>query len=179
MIRSLRPLTTLALSTALLLSAAAQTTDPVRGSTAVKGDITFLTNKSDVVKGMIPAFEKLYPNVKVTLVPVGAADLLSKVTTLAAAGQMPADVIQVEGYNVEFLARRFPNLFQDLTSWTSKYQASFSKAQIQEGTVGGKRYGLPIEQQHGGAVLPHRFVQEGRSEGHLESRPGTTSWRLA
>ncbi|WP_034388918.1 ABC transporter substrate-binding protein [Deinococcus sp. YIM 77859] len=128
--------------------AAAQSTprtDPLKGNPSLTGEITYMTNKADVMKGWLPAFEKLYPKVKVTLVPVGASDLRQKITTSASANQMPADVMQIEGADLEFVVRRFPNLLMDLTAKVKKYQGGFSKGHWQGGTVNNKVYGLPLD----------------------------------
>ncbi|GGK38843.1 hypothetical protein GCM10008955_35800 [Deinococcus malanensis] len=136
----------LALPLTLLLSvAAAQTTDPIKGNPNLTGEITYMTNKGDVMKDWLPAFQKLYPKVKVTLIPVAASDLRQKVTTSASGNQMPADVMQIEGVDLEFIARRFPTLLMDLTSKAKKYQRGFSQAHWQGGTVNNKVYGLALD----------------------------------
>lgn len=120
-------------------------TDPVKGNPNLTGEVTFMTNKGDVYKAYLPVFQKLYPKVKVTLLAVGAADLRTKVTTAASANQVPADVMQVEAPNMEFLVRRFPTLLADLTPWAKKYQGGFPAAYWREGSVNGKVYGLPLD----------------------------------
>ncbi|WP_216326487.1 ABC transporter substrate-binding protein [Deinococcus aestuarii] len=119
-------------------------TDPAKGNPAVSGTLTWLTNAPDLARPLVPSFQKVYPNVKLTVLAVPLGDLRTKITTLASANQTPADVMNVDARDLEFLARRFPNYLTDLTPWAKKYQGGFPAAYVREGTVNGKVYGLPV-----------------------------------
>lgn len=147
----------LALCTALTLSACSSSSSPsASGSAAASAPVTLTFwgtygnggNKAqtDVLsKTIIPAFEKLHPNITIKYVDVPYNDLLQKLTTGAAGGQLPDLVRSDIGWVPKFASL---GVFAQLDGTMPNFQA-LSQADY-PGTLTtnawhGHYYGLPLD----------------------------------
>ncbi len=100
----------------------------------IKGDITVWgwNVAADAMKQAIPAFNKKYPNVKVTVQDIGRLDVYKKLTVgLAANGSGLPDVSLVEDDHMASYAKQFPNGFADLSKLGfDKYASDFAPSKV-------------------------------------------------
>ncbi len=127
-------------------AAAASGGAAVTGNANLKGDITVwgwnVAAKS--LQANIEGFNKLYPNVKVTVPDIGRLDVYDKLTTgLAAGGSGLPDVVQVESERMDVYTSKFPEGFADLTDRASKYESSFDPSKWAQSKSKGKIRSIP------------------------------------
>lgn len=150
------PATTAAATTAAATTAAgggaATTAAASSGGTQLKGDPNL---KGEVtvwgwnvaaksLQANIEGFNKLYPNVKVTVPDIGQKDVYDKLTTgLAAGGSGLPDVVQVESDHMDVYTSRFPEGFADLTDRASKYEKDFDPSKWAQSKAKGKIRSIP------------------------------------
>lgn len=118
-------------------------TDPVKGNANIKGEITVFANND--LKPYVTAFNKLYPNIKVTVQAIPITDMISKMNTSAAANTYIADVLQIDESAVAPLVAKFPNYLSDIGALASKYQKDFSRSRWLISKPAGKLIGLPSD----------------------------------
>ena len=120
-------------------------TDPQKGNASLKGEISVFNWNEASYASILPAFNKLYPNVKVNLVTVGYADAYPRITA-SLAGNVPlADVIMIESERVESYGTRFPNAFTDLSALGDKYERKFDRSKWTQSVVKGKLISMPTD----------------------------------
>ncbi|NWJ48882.1 MAG: sugar ABC transporter substrate-binding protein [Chloroflexi bacterium] len=141
------PATTAAAATT---AAGAATTAAAAGggtvNTTVKGDVTVwgwnVAAKS--LQADVEGFNKLYPNVKVTVQDIGRLDVYDKLTTgLAAGGVGLPDVVQVESDHMDVYTSKFPDGFADLTEKATKYEKDFDPSKWAQSKINGKIRSIP------------------------------------
>ena len=131
-----------ALLLTLALSGAASAQDA-----HLKGDITVWSWNvaADALKSVVPAFNRQYPNVKVSVVDPGHDAVFNRgLSGCAAGGSDLPDVYTVENQVAEMFWSRFPDCFTDLsTLGADKLVNDFAPFKWTELTVGDKRYAMP------------------------------------
>ena len=115
-------------------------------NSTLKGDITVwgwnVAAKS--LQANIEGFNKLYPNVKVTVPDIGRLDVYDKLTTgLAAGGSGLPDVVQVESERMDVYTSKFPEGFADLTDRAGKYEKDFDSSKWAQSKNKGKIRSIP------------------------------------
>ena len=149
------PATTAAPVATTAAGAAATTTAGAAATTAaaamggnkdLKGDVTVwgwnVAAKS--LDANVAGFNKLYPNVKVTVQDLGQANVYDKLTTgLAAGGTGLPDVVQVESDRMDVYTTQFPEGFADLTEKASKYEKDFDPSKWAQSKPKNKVRSIP------------------------------------
>ncbi len=142
------PATTAAQTTAAAGGAAttAAAGGAATGNKDLKGEVTVwgwnVAAKS--LQANVEGFNKLYPNVKVTVQDIGRLDVYDKLTTgLAAGGTGLPDVVQVESDHMDVYTSKFPDGFADLTSRASKYEKDFDPSKWAQSKPKGSIRSIP------------------------------------
>jgi lactose/L-arabinose transport system substrate-binding protein len=133
-----------AATTAAASGASSGTT--LKGDPNLKGEVTVwgwnVAAKS--LQANIEGFNKLYPNVKVTVPDIGRTDVYDKLTTgLSAGGSGLPDVVQVESDHMDIYTSRFPEGFLDLTDKAGKYEKDFDPSKWAQSKAKGKIRSIP------------------------------------
>jgi alpha-glucoside transport system substrate-binding protein len=124
-------------------SSASSKSQKATGAAAVSGSISFdgiwTGSEATAFGGVIKAFNKVYPNVKVNYKPVG--NNVSTVLATAIAGGHPPDMADIAQPGlVKQLAQQ--GHLKPITYAKSVINANFAPAWSQLGTFGGKQYAL-------------------------------------
>jgi len=122
---------------------------PVRAADDVSGEITVWSWNvaAAALQAVVPAFNKEYPNVKVTVQDLGNQPVYDRGLAGCAAGgtDMP-DVYSVENHESEVFWNRFPDCFSDLKAMSADegaLLAKFPAFKLTELTVGDKVHAMP------------------------------------
>ncbi|MFD4603796.1 ABC transporter substrate-binding protein [Streptomyces sp. NPDC058464] len=141
--RSLTAVAALALVPAGTLTACGSGSGATNTSTD-EGTVTMVTDTKADVTGLIAAFEKKYPKIKVKLSVPAAGAIMTQVRTQLTAGTAP-DVIRVwpaggNSLSIQELSKQ--HLLKDVSgsSWTKDLTAANKSAM----SVDGKVYGAPV-----------------------------------
>jgi len=153
-----------ALGVLVASSIAASAISSRQATTAVSGSITFdgvwTGNEAKNFQGVIGAFNKLYPKVKVNYKPVG--DNLPTVLSTAVAGGHPPDMADIAqpGLVKQFVAK---GALKPITYARKAFLANFSLAWVQLGTFNSKVYGLVFKASNKSTVWynVHSFAAAG------------------
>ena len=153
-----------ALGVLVASSIAASAISSRQATTAVSGSITFdgvwTGNEAKNFQGVIAAFNKLYPKVKVNYKPVG--DNLPTVLSTAVAGGHPPDMADIAqpGLVKQFVAK---GALKPITYARKAFLANFSPAWVQLGTFNSKVYGLVFKASNKSTVWynVHSFAAAG------------------
>ncbi len=123
----------------------APATNPQKGNTNIKGEITLFSWAEPSYSSVLAEFNKLYPNIQVKFTTVGYADAYPKITA-SFAGNVPlADVVMIESERVEIYGTRFPNAFTDLSAWGKKWERNFDRSKWAQSEVKGKLLTMPTD----------------------------------
>lgn len=127
----------------LSFAGAAQAADDVSGEITVWS----WNVAAAALQAVVPAFNKEYPNVKVTVQDLGNQPVYDRGLAGCAAGgvDMP-DVYSVENHESEVFWNRFPDCFSDLKAMSpdeGALLAKFPEFKLTELTVGDKVYAMP------------------------------------
>lgn len=149
-----RALAATLLAGATLFGGAAHAADDVSGEITVWS----WNVAAAALQAVVPAFNKEYPNVKVTVQDLGNQPVYDRGLAGCAAGgtDMP-DVYSVENGEAEVFWNRFPECFSDLKTMSADegaLLAKFPAFKLTELTVGDKVYALPWDS--GPAVVFYR-----------------------
>ncbi|WP_435059603.1 ABC transporter substrate-binding protein [Streptomyces sp. bgisy060] len=122
---------------------------------AKKGDITVWSwaGPAAEMKALVPAFNKQYPDIKVTVQDIGNPAIWDKITTgLAAGGAGLADVLHIGVDYLPGYVEKFPNGLADLSKLgADKYEDAFAKGLWQTvSSKDGRVNALPWEANSAG-----------------------------
>lgn len=141
----------LTLAPRLSRSALAQST-PMAGDASLTGSVTFWATYNTVspeykvlAEQVIPAFTKLYPNVKVNAQAIPDSDMRQKLLTAVAGGEAPdiarMDIVQVP----EFAELGGLASVDDQISGFADYSKQFYPGPLETNVFKSKHYGLPLD----------------------------------
>ncbi|MFH9349615.1 ABC transporter substrate-binding protein [Kitasatospora sp. NPDC017646] len=119
------------------------------GSGAPSGSITVWSwkNPAAELKALVPAFNAVYPDVKVTVQDIGNPAIWDKITiAMAAGGQGLGDVLHIGVDYLPSYIEKFPGGLADLSKLDAgKYANAFAPGLWQTVSRGEKVYALPWE----------------------------------
>ncbi|GAA3465738.1 ABC transporter substrate-binding protein [Nonomuraea roseola] len=105
-----------------------------------------------MMKQLVPAFEKLFPAIKVDVQDIGNPAIWDKITTgLAAGGQGLADVLHIGVDYLPAYVEKFPDGLADLVPLgADRHKAAFARGMWETVSRDGKVYALPWEANSAG-----------------------------
>jgi lactose/L-arabinose transport system substrate-binding protein len=115
---------------------------------AVEGELTIWSWNiaASSLKATVAGFNKLHPNVKITVEDLGNQPVYDKsIAGCAAGGEGLPDIVSIENFEAENYWGQFPDCFVDLKTlgYTAEDQAKFPEFKRTELEVGEKAYAMP------------------------------------